>query len=101
MKRLLLLILALSALIPFSLSAQVNPPAVSAFQFSGGVWTALTTGASSGQLTYQPPAAALALYCFNSGTQKWVAADSSCNFGSSGTVSQRKILLPSSAGGTS
>ena len=65
-------------------AAQVNPPPVSAYTFSGGSWVAAASLATTGALTYQPPASAL--YCFNSVTLKWVPADSTC-LGSGGPVS--------------
>ena len=85
------LIILLSATI---LAAQPTPPAISGYKWTGSIWTALTTTATTGAITYTPPAAAL--YCFNSGTSQWVPADSSClGGGGSGTVSgQANGVIP-------
>jgi hypothetical protein len=61
---------------------QSNPPAVGAFQFSAGSWVAAITSASANPAISTPPP--VALYCFNSGTNQWVPADSSC-FGGGGS----------------
>lgn len=66
-------------MIPAAVSAQTNPPPFGAFTYSAGSWAAAATTSITDPITYTPPP--IALYCFNSSTQKWVPADSSC-FGS-------------------
>ena len=77
------ILLLLLLLIPCSVVGQVNPPPYSAYTWSGTAWAAAASTGAAQALTFQPPA--IALYCFNSGTGKWVAADSSC-FGGGGTA---------------
>ena len=64
-----------------SLWGQYTPPPAAAFTYSAGSWVAAATSATSGAISYTPPAAAL--YCYNSSLGKWVPADSSCFGGSS------------------
>lgn len=65
---------------------QGNPPPYGAYTFSAGSWAAALTSATGSPAPSTPPPAAL--YCFNSGANTWVPADSSCfgGGGGSGTV---------------
>lgn len=100
MKALKSAILASLLLTPFMALAQ-NPPPVAAFTYSGSSWIAAATTSAANPINYQPPAAAL--YCFNSGTGKWVPADSSCFGGGggggnlSGTLTPTQLLFGSAA----
>ena len=78
-------------LISYSVVGQVNPPPYSAYTWSGTAWAAAASTGASQALTFQPPA--IALYCFNSGTGKWVAADSSC-FGGGGSITPSSVTSP-------
>lgn len=64
-----------------SLWGQYTPPPAAAFTYSAGYWVAAATSATSGAISYAPPAAAL--YCYNSSLGQWVPANSLCFGGGS------------------
>ena len=76
-------------------SAQLGyvPRPVAGFTYSGSSWIAAASTSSSNPIGYVPDP--VALYCFNSGTGKWVPADSSCFGGSgSGTGIWQRAVVP-------
>ena len=81
MKRLIQIIALLALTAPAW--GQVTPPAFGAYYLSGGAWTPAPTTGSSLAIGFTPTA--IAMYCYNSSLGQWVAADSSCFGGSSGT----------------
>lgn len=52
-----------------SAAAQVTPPAFGGYVFNGGIWSALTSTATTGGLSYTPPA--MGLYGYNASTGQW------------------------------
>ena len=86
MKKLLTILLGSLLLTPGlkSLYAQnYVPTPVAGYTLVAGSWTPAASTASGGTTGYVPDP--VALYCYNSGTGKWVPADSSCFGGGSGT----------------
>lgn len=96
MKRILVVVLSAAAVLGLGAFA-INyvPPPVGAYTLSGGNWNPAASSLSAGALNYIPPAAAL--YCYNSGTSKWVPADSSC-FGGGGSMVYPGAGIPNSTG---
>jgi pectate lyase-like protein len=96
-------ILAMLAMMVAGVSVAQNPPPAGAFEYSGGSWLAAASTSTTSPLAFTPPPAAL--YCFNSVTNQWVPADSTCIGGSSTTgtvVASPQYEIPYySAAGTS
>ena len=90
MKRISVLLFALFFGVAASAQLNYTPRPVAAFTYSGSSWTAIAGSGTGTALGYVPDP--VALYCYNSGTSKWVPADSTC------FQSSNPVTWPSAAG---